>query len=115
MVLRYWRPVSTCWTESFCAFDKNRIPGIDVARRLVATVLTSFGVLGSMYTYTPPVAVPCRNDCAMFGGTPASSKSFSAFFTVVAIVAARSEEHTSELQSPDHLVCRLLLEKKTKY
>src|SRR5438552_8387203 len=27
-------------------------------------------------------------------------------------VFARSEEHTSELQSPDHLVCRLLLEKK---
>src|SRR5690348_18019612 len=28
--------------------------------------------------------------------------------------AARSEEHTSELQSPVHLVCRLLLEKKNK-
>src|SRR5258708_16114607 len=28
--------------------------------------------------------------------------------------APRSEEHTSELQSPDHLVCRLLLEKKKK-
>src|SRR5947208_6077429 len=28
---------------------------------------------------------------------------------------ARSEEHTSELQSPDHLVCRLLLEKKKGY
>src|SRR5947208_9133940 len=27
----------------------------------------------------------------------------------------RSEEHTSELQSPDHLVCRLLLEKKKLY
>src|SRR5207244_5189352 len=27
----------------------------------------------------------------------------------------RSEEHTSELQSPDHLVCRLLLEKKNNY
>src|SRR5258708_23447714 len=27
-------------------------------------------------------------------------------------LARRSEEHTSELQSPDHLVCRLLLEKK---
>src|SRR5215216_2943019 len=26
----------------------------------------------------------------------------------------RSEEHTSELQSPDHLVCRLLLEKKNE-
>src|SRR5258708_17297215 len=30
------------------------------------------------------------------------------------LVALRSEEHTSELQSPDHLVCRLLLEKKKK-
>src|SRR4051794_41310152 len=29
--------------------------------------------------------------------------------------AARSEEHTSELQSPVHLVCRLLLEKKKSF
>src|SRR2546426_4078058 len=29
-------------------------------------------------------------------------------------VAVRSEEHTSELQSPCNLVCRLLLEKKKK-
>src|SRR5438876_4742884 len=29
-------------------------------------------------------------------------------------VARRSEEHTSELQSPVHLVCRLLLEKKNR-
>src|SRR6266581_1036717 len=29
-------------------------------------------------------------------------------------IAVRSEEHTSELQSPVHLVCRLLLEKKKK-
>src|SRR5258708_16519691 len=27
----------------------------------------------------------------------------------------RSEEHTSELQSPDHLVCRLLLENKNNH
>src|SRR5258708_11544850 len=31
-----------------------------------------------------------------------------------AAAQSRSEEHTSELQSPDHLVCRLLLEKKKK-
>src|SRR5258708_16684093 len=31
-----------------------------------------------------------------------------------AVAGERSEEHTSELQSPDHLVCRLLLEKKKK-
>src|SRR5258708_14942462 len=30
----------------------------------------------------------------------------------VSAAESRSEEHTSELQSPDHLVCRLLLEKK---
>src|SRR5258708_15625374 len=29
------------------------------------------------------------------------------------VAMMRSEEHTSELQSPDHLVCRLLLEKKS--
>src|SRR5947208_7413718 len=29
-------------------------------------------------------------------------------------VPPRSEEHTSELQSPDHLVCRLLLEKQKR-
>src|SRR5438552_10936409 len=32
----------------------------------------------------------------------------------IALDEKRSEEHTSELQSPDHLVCRLLLEKKKK-
>src|SRR5258708_22972439 len=31
---------------------------------------------------------------------------------IIARPCGRSEEHTSELQSPDHLVCRLLLEKK---
>src|SRR5947208_7287035 len=34
--------------------------------------------------------------------------------TLGMLLAQRSEEHTSELQSPDHLVCRLLLEKKKK-
>src|SRR5258708_12662671 len=34
--------------------------------------------------------------------------------SLLARATERSEEHTSELQSPDHLVCRLLLEKKTR-
>src|SRR5258708_30449841 len=37
----------------------------------------------------------------------------SSQFTVTASTISRSEEHTSELQSPDHLVCRLLLDKTT--
>src|SRR5258708_21924930 len=36
----------------------------------------------------------------------------SRVFAAVVYGSGRSEEHTSELQSPDHLVCRLLLEKK---
>src|ERR1022692_4173473 len=43
------------------------------------------------------------------GTKPACSKWWSA---VRALVIWRSEEHTSELQSPCNLVCRLLLEKK---
>src|SRR5438045_7932779 len=37
-----------------------------------------------------------------------------AVFVVNIVVSLRSEEHTSELQSLRHLVCRLLLEKKKK-
>src|SRR5256885_3102279 len=33
---------------------------------------------------------------------------------IAMVAAGRSEEHTSELQSPCNLVCRLLLEKKKK-
>src|SRR5207244_7426115 len=36
---------------------------------------------------------------------------FGAAFFGAGLTLARSEEHTSELQSPDHLVCRLLLDK----
>src|SRR5262245_62584704 len=44
------------------------------------------------------------------GGTPPPSL----FLPTAIIRASRSEEHTSELQSLRHLVCRLLLEKKKK-
>src|SRR3990170_8508645 len=47
---------------------------------------------------------------------PISQRWFHNFFDCGEyLLGGRSEEHTSELQSPDHLVCRLLLEKKKKY
>src|SRR5258708_28614095 len=45
---------------------------------------------------------------------PAGCKERGSFAFVILSSNSRSEEHTSELQSPDHLVCRLLLEKKKK-
>src|SRR5438552_13080267 len=49
----------------------------------------------------PPTNTACTPTKPRFGFSRTSSTRL-----------ARSEEHTSELQSPDHLVCRLLLEKK---
>src|SRR5947208_9408921 len=46
----------------------------------------------------------CRNAGSVFG--------LATSFVIDRRLRRRSEEHTSELQSPDHLVCRLLLEKK---
>src|SRR5258708_26904046 len=51
----------------------------------------------------------CR--LADYGKTAARGALLSRHY-IPAPLFFRSEEHTSELQSPDHLVCRLLLEKK---
>src|SRR2546426_4755282 len=45
---------------------------------------------------------------------PLSSAALACNLASLTVVKRRSEEHTSELQSPCNLVCRLLLEKKKK-
>src|SRR2546429_3049374 len=52
------------------------------------------------------------NSAWISGGTGQSAISSSEY--TISPSASRSEEHTSELQSRLHLVCRLLLEKKKK-
>src|SRR2546422_5387425 len=56
-----------------------------------------------------------------WGGAPGSAPAYLVYhrgithsFVGAVIEIVRSEEHTSELQSRLHLVCRLLLEKKKK-
>src|SRR5256885_13140499 len=49
------------------------------------------------------------------GTSPQGAHNFNAPRAVCTAAVLRSEEHTSELQSPCNLVCRLLLEKKKKY
>src|SRR5690625_6122245 len=68
---------------------------------------------------------PCRRRCGAFGSRMRTSRSCRccAATTMTSpnkppphrTESARSEEHTSELQSRGHLVCRLLLEKKNKH
>src|SRR5258708_28485150 len=55
---------------------------------------------------------PSLSTDAQFAGLKAHPVNEALDQLWVDLVANRSEEHTSELQSPDHLVCRLLLEKK---
>src|SRR5258708_31535288 len=68
----------------------------------------------TLFRSLPAAMVRNRNRCnAFINGTTrvvACEDPFDSDRTTPEV--ARSEEHTSELQSPDHLVCRLLLEKK---
>src|SRR5258708_15254230 len=64
-----------------------------------------------IYTLSLHDALPICSGDSIGGGRPGPSGA-GGFFGPVAKSSLRSEEHTSELQSPDHLVCRLLLEKK---
>src|SRR5438876_3531966 len=52
--------------------------------------------------------------CTSLHGASHSHSSTVCSAEIMCISDSRSEEHTSELQSPVHLVCRLLLEKKKK-
>src|SRR3712207_6944276 len=68
---------------------------------------TLFRSTGSMKPYEAPNTAA---SAGITGLTPAEAAIGSTIGTT--IVALRSEEHTSELQSRQYLVCRLLLEKK---
>src|SRR3989442_9869222 len=60
----------------------------------------------TLFPYTTLFRSPCSRPLMYCWENPESSANFS--------WVRRSEEHTSELQSRPHLVCRLLLEKKKK-
>src|SRR3712207_8300315 len=67
--------------------------------------LNSFASSGAWKTRLPETALPA-------GMVPPSSSDRIGAFSFIPAPLTRSEEHTSELQSRQYLVCRLLLEKK---
>src|SRR5713226_2367480 len=91
---------------------------------LCRTPFTDFGSSGSASVFitrkddwfgtTTPVYGRNSHSLAIMSSPLNSAWNFSSLMPVTATTRSRSEEHTSELQSPVHLVCRLLLEKKKK-
>src|SRR5258708_25017031 len=61
-----------------------------------------------------PYTTLFRSRAEISANSAATKNALAASSSTVRTTPKRSEEHTSELQSPDHLVCRLLLEKKKK-
>src|SRR4051794_41236259 len=72
------------------------------------------GATTTLAAAPPPVVVTAAPAVATAAPAAAIAVPVVAIVASAAAIAAaaRSEEHTSELQSPVHLVCRLLLEKK---
>src|SRR5207248_11683905 len=70
---------------------------------------------GALPLRTRPLRIAARHVVGRFAGRRPRHRVVAGAVVealVVAVVRHRSEEHTSELQSPYDLVCRLLLEKK---
>src|SRR5258708_17376341 len=77
-----------------------------------------FGSFGAIESIAVACALSNRGQTVrLFFVLPVTATGLLIFVIGVSVLLVlagdkRSEEHTSELQSPDHLVCRLLLEKK---
>src|SRR5690554_544091 len=82
----------------------------------------SFSILGQLFISALKVVAPilvfvlvAAAIAAHQKGQPTHIRGVLVLYVIGTLIAAlRSEEHTSELQSRPHLVCRLLLEKKKK-
>src|SRR5256885_10971112 len=73
---------------------------------------SAFTFLASVVSRTPKLTIP--SPCMLYSQVGRANIATGVYPDLDAFVedtAARSEEHTSELQSPCNLVCRLLLEK----
>src|SRR5258708_19759036 len=90
---------------------------IELARRFIRQ--KKFWLRGQGAGYSDTLSLSSRKFLGQFLSDRAQpyaikriKRGSSSFLCTILSKQQRSEEHTSELQSPDHLVCRLLLEKK---
>src|SRR5437870_4939645 len=76
----------------------------------VANTDEEIRMIDDLVAQKPDAIIISANDAEAL--VPVAKKAKAAGIKVITYDADRSEEHTSELQSRGHLVCRLLLEKK---
>src|SRR3712207_8023992 len=69
----------------------------------------------TLFRSSPTRACAAAETPSIASSTTCSSGTPTSSVTSSSSSSRRSEEHTSELQSRQYLVCRLLLEKKTRY
>src|SRR5258708_14815721 len=93
-----------CLADASPAAEGLVLPSSDVTDALIAVS----GVRNSCVTESSRT----ERSCSLSRAASARLSFSTAPARSMAVATRRSEEHTSELQSPDHLVCRLLLEKK---
>src|SRR5688500_20284949 len=81
-----------------------------------SSVVVFFNVTAptDIYTLSLHDALPIFADPSVMAILPVGLASRTLNVSLPSETSSRSEEHTSELQSPCNLVCRLLLEKKKK-
>src|SRR5438876_7373273 len=87
-------------------------PGVP-STATASPVTTAIGTTGTTGSSTPG-STGASGSSATIVPVPQNTPTTSAAVAAPIVALDRSEEHTSELQSPVHLVCRLLLEKKKK-
>src|SRR5256885_5883596 len=90
-------------------------PYTTLFRSLASRLYLEFPVATSIHPDTPAIVPPCRtfHTCRRADlSRQLHVGPLRIHVTIILSSVERSEEHTSELQSPCNLVCRLLLEKK---
>src|SRR5258708_30361205 len=101
-----WTGEHLCWLISRCS---SAICFLSIAGSLA---LASSSILPSEERMEVTNEPTSTADFTLMSPSPRMTRRSGCreFFTGTFVCIGRSEEHTSELQSPDHLVCRLLLE-----
>src|SRR5258708_14715249 len=100
--------------SSWCAISETSSDFTDPTSRMVDRPPFELRSILNVIHHRPSVARVCKGGAR---GVPVRKRGRSlppCRLDRVSKSSPRSEEHTSELQSPDHLVCRLLLEKKNR-